>query len=123
MRDKQCDSSNLLFALSTMMEHDTIKELRRKLQTAETRAEEEQRRREKAETRAKQKQRERNDEQRRREEAETIAQPARPKTFTEYLEACHKLSLAIEVVADRTLTTQDDTANPTSKLFPQHILP
>ncbi|KAI3547767.1 hypothetical protein CABS03_15204 [Colletotrichum abscissum] len=65
----------------------------------------------------------RNEEQRRREQAEELAKAAQPQTLPYYLASCHSLSLAIEVVTDRTLTTQGDTTNPTGRIFPRRIVP
>jgi hypothetical protein len=48
----------------------------------------------------------REEEQRRREEAEERAGASQPLTLHQYLETCHSLSLAIEVVTDSSLTTQ-----------------
>jgi hypothetical protein len=62
----------------------------------------------------------REEEQRRREEAERIA---RPQTLMPYLEACHSLSLAIDIVTDRSLTTQGDPTNPVGRVYPQRIIP
>ncbi|KAK2052519.1 hypothetical protein LY76DRAFT_630015 [Colletotrichum caudatum] len=56
------------------------------------------------------------EEKHRREEAEG-------RTLQKYLESCHSLSLAIQVVTDRTLTTQGDTTNPTGRIFPRRIIP
>ncbi|PNY19708.1 Uncharacterized protein TCAP_07480 [Tolypocladium capitatum] len=81
---------------------DDIEELRRRLREAESRAEEE---------------------QRRREAAEELAEASRPQTLQQYLEACHSLNLAIQVVNDRSLTTQGDTTNPTGRIFPRRIIP
>jgi hypothetical protein len=63
------------------------------------------------------------EEQRRREEAEEVARASQPQTIEHYLEACHSLSQAIEVVTDRSLTTQGDTTNPVSRIYPQRIIP
>jgi len=63
------------------------------------------------------------EEQRRREEAEDTAEASRPQTLQQYLEACHSLNLAIQVVTDRSLTTQGDTTNPTGRIFPRRIIP
>ncbi|KAJ9634904.1 hypothetical protein H2199_008768 [Coniosporium tulheliwenetii] len=67
--------------------------------------------------------RRREEEQRRREEAEANAEQSQPKTLTEYLAACHDFSIAIEVVTDKTLTTQGDTTEPAGRLFPPRIVP
>lgn len=85
--------------------------------------EEEQRRREEAEKIAEEEQSLRKEEQRRREEAEKLAEESRPQALRQYLEACHSLSLAIQVVTDRSLTTQGDTTNPTGRIFPRRIIP
>ncbi|KAL2193978.1 hypothetical protein P885DRAFT_71775 [Corynascus similis CBS 632.67] len=85
--------------------------------------EEERRRREEAESRASDEQRRREDEQRRREKAEEVAERSQPLRLERYLEACHTLSLAIEVVTDRSLTTQGDTTNPVGRVYPRRILP
>ncbi|KXJ84655.1 hypothetical protein Micbo1qcDRAFT_170061, partial [Microdochium bolleyi] len=77
---------------------------------------EEKRRREEAESRAL-------DEQRRREVAEELATASQPQALQQYLEACHALDLAIQVVTDRSLTTQGDTTNPTGRIFPRRIIP
>jgi hypothetical protein len=63
------------------------------------------------------------EEQRRREEAEELAKASQPQTLQQYLEACHSLSLAIQVVTDRSLTTQGDTTNATGRIFPRRIIP
>ncbi|KAE9565880.1 hypothetical protein CGMCC3_g17941 [Colletotrichum fructicola] len=63
------------------------------------------------------------EEQRRREEAEELAKASQPQTIQAYLAACHSLSLAIQAVTDRSLTTQGDTTNPTGRIFPQRIIP
>ncbi|EPE03243.1 serine threonine protein kinase [Ophiostoma piceae UAMH 11346] len=102
----------------------------RQREEAEGRALEEQRQREEAESRALEEQRQREaaegralDEQLRREEAEDRADASRPLTLQQYLEACHSLSLAIEVITDRSLTTQGDTTNPTGRIYPRRIIP
>ncbi|WQF77010.1 hypothetical protein CDEST_02024 [Colletotrichum destructivum] len=58
----------------------------------------------------------------RREEAEELAITSRPQTLQAYLEACHSFSLAIQVVTDRSLTTQGHTINPTGRVFPRRII-
>ena len=63
------------------------------------------------------------EEQRRREEAEQLAKQSQPQSLQQYLEACHSLNLAIQVVTDPSLTTQGDTTNPTGRIFPQRIIP
>jgi hypothetical protein len=60
------------------------------------------------------------EERRRREEAEIRIQG---QTLQEYLEACHSLSLLIQVVTDKSLTTQGDTTKPAGRLFPRRIVP
>ncbi|KAF6821137.1 hypothetical protein CPLU01_12564 [Colletotrichum plurivorum] len=61
--------------------------------------------------------------ERRRDEAEELTKTSQPQTLQTYLEACHSLSLSIQVVTDRSLTTQGDTTNPTGRIFPQRIIP
>ncbi|KAJ2894395.1 hypothetical protein MKZ38_007561 [Zalerion maritima] len=95
------------FTKTTIM--DDVEELRRLLR-------EEKRRREEAENRAL-------EEQHRREEAEQLAKESQPQTLQQYLEACHSLNLAIQVVTDPSLTTQGDTTNPTGRIFPRQIIP
>ncbi|KAG4255571.1 hypothetical protein BFJ72_g14903 [Fusarium proliferatum] len=68
-------------------------------------------------------QRLREEEQRRREEAEEHADTSRLLTLQQYLEACHSLSLAVEIINDRSLTTQGDTTNPTDRIYPRRIIP
>ena len=85
------------------------KEERRRLEEEQRRREEEQRRRE--------------EEQRRREEAEELAKSSLPLTLQQYLEACHSLDVSVDVVTDRSLTTQGDTTNPTGRIFPRRIIP
>ncbi|KAK5146187.1 hypothetical protein LTR04_001103 [Oleoguttula sp. CCFEE 6159] len=108
---------------SAAMEQDLVAELQQKLKAAEARAEEEQRRREEEQLRRGEAEARAEEEQHRRKEAEARAAEAQPKTITEYLEACHQLSLDIEVVTDRTLTTQGDTTKPAGRLFPRRIVP
>lgn len=86
-----------------------IEELRRLLR-------EEQRLREEAESRA-------SENQRRREDAEELAKASQPQTLQQYLEACLSLNLAIQVVTDRSLTTQGDTTDPVGRIFPRRIIP
>lgn len=116
---------------------DEIEELRKQLQEVRRLREEEQRlyeeekrRREKAESHAlqgqhqrQQEQRLREEEQRRREEAAECAIASQPLALHQYLEICHSLSLAMEIVTDRSLTTQGDTTNPTRQIYPRRIIP
>ena len=116
---------------------DDIEALRRKLLEAENRAleeqhrreeeqrrrEGEQRRREDAEDRALKEQHRREEEQRRREVAEALNTASQPQNLQQYLETCHSLHLAIDVVTDRSLTTQGETTNPTGRIFPRRIVP
>lgn len=102
---------------------DNVEELRRRLQ-------EEQRRREEAESRAVKDQRRRKEAenraleaQRRRDAAEELAVASQPQTLQQYLEACHSLYLAIQVVTDRSLTTQGEATNPAGRIFPRRIIP
>ncbi|KAK3695832.1 hypothetical protein B0T22DRAFT_497680 [Podospora appendiculata] len=85
---------------------DEIAELRRLIAEKDRQLAEEQRRREDAESRAL-------NEQQRRQEAEAKSQS---QTLQPYLESCHSLSLAINVVTDRSLTTQGHTTNPTGRI-------
>lgn len=68
-------------------------------------------------------QRQREEEQRRREEAEEAANTFRPLTLEPYLESCHTLSHAIEVVTDRSLTTQGETTDLVGRVYPRRIIP
>ena len=68
-------------------------------------------------------QRRREEEQRRREAAEADAQQSQPQSLIEFLEACHNLSLSLEVVTDASSTTQGDTTKPAGRPYPQHIRP
>lgn len=79
------------------------------------RREEEQRQREEAEGRA-------SEEQRRREKAEEQAKASQPQTLPQYLDACHSLSLAIDVVTDPSSTTQGDTSLKLSRLNQRTLL-
>jgi len=92
----------------------------RRREEAESRMLHEQHLREEEQRRREEEQRRREEEQRRREEAEKVSQP---QTLEPYLEACHALSLAIEVVTDRSLTTQGDTTNPVGRIYPRRIVP
>jgi hypothetical protein len=94
------------------------------------RREEEQRRREEEQRRREEEQRRREEEQRRREEAEgqalaaqELAKPSQPQTLQQYLEACHSLSLAIQVVTNRTLSTQGEPTKPAGRIYPRRIIP
>ena len=92
---------------------EEIEELRRLLREEQRLREEEQRQREE----------ERKVEQRRLEEAEELAKTSLPLPLQQYLEACHSLDLAVDVVTDRSLRTQGDTTNPTGRTFPRRIVP
>ncbi|KAK1637271.1 hypothetical protein BDP81DRAFT_427086 [Colletotrichum phormii] len=63
------------------------------------------------------------EEQCRRREAEELTKASQPQTLQAYLEACHSLSLAVQIVTDRSLTTKGDTTNPTGRIFPRRIIP
>ncbi|KAI3333812.1 hypothetical protein F4824DRAFT_490725 [Ustulina deusta] len=52
-----------------------------------------------------------------------LAEEQRRRDLEQYLESCHLLSLAINVVTDRSLTTQGETTNPTGRVFPRKIIP
>ncbi|KAI1325805.1 hypothetical protein F5Y16DRAFT_376790 [Xylariaceae sp. FL0255] len=79
--------------------------------------------REEADRKREEEQRRREEEQRRRESAERRAEGSQPQTLQQYLEACHSLSLAIQVETDRSSTTQGEPTNPTGRIFPRRILP
>ncbi|KAB5560312.1 hypothetical protein GE09DRAFT_1173007 [Coniochaeta sp. 2T2.1] len=89
---------------------DEIAELRKALQEEQRRREEEQRRRE-------EEQRRREEEQRRREEAEALAEASQPQALQPYLGLCHSLNLSIQVLTDRSSTTQGDTTTPTEEIW------
>ncbi|KFY19664.1 hypothetical protein V493_07870, partial [Pseudogymnoascus sp. VKM F-4281 (FW-2241)] len=84
-----------------------------KSKEAEARAEEEQQKSKQAEARAQ-------EEQRRREAAEAESQP---KNLIEYLETCHRFSLALKVITDKSLSTKGDATVPTGRPFPRRIVP
>ncbi|KAF1814806.1 hypothetical protein P152DRAFT_430801 [Eremomyces bilateralis CBS 781.70] len=68
-------------------------------------------------------QRQREEEQRGRKAAEELATTSQPQTLQQYLETCHSVYLAIQVVTNRSLTTQGETTNPTGRIFPRQIIP
>ncbi|KAK0639601.1 hypothetical protein B0T16DRAFT_246376 [Cercophora newfieldiana] len=112
------------------MADNEIARLQQALAEAERRTSEQQRLREAAERRALDEQRRREEEQcrreeqqHRREEAEEVVKTSQLQTLTSYLEACHALNLGIEVVTDRSLTTQGDTTNPAGRIYPRRIIP
>ena len=98
--------------LGSVMENE-IQRLRESLAAAQALVVEEQRLRE-------EEQRRREEEQRRREAAEEVL---KLRTLEPYLESCHRLSLAIKPVTDRSLTTQGETTNPSGRIYPQRIAP
>ena len=63
------------------------------------------------------------EDQHRREAAEALTTASQPQSLQQYLETCHSLQLAIEVVTDQSLTTQGETTNPTGQIFPRQIIP
>ncbi|KAI0400705.1 hypothetical protein F4802DRAFT_609898 [Xylaria palmicola] len=73
--------------------------------------------------RRKEEQRRRKEEQRRRKEEEERNKKSRPQALPQYLETCHSLSLAVQVVTEKSLTTQGDTTNPTGRIYPRRIVP
>ena len=112
------------------MEHDDITQLRRLLFESERRREEADRQREEADRQREEADRQRGEAERQREEADrlreeavVVAAAARPQAIADYLEACHQLSLAIDIVTDKSLTTQGEPTKPTGRKFPQHIIP
>ncbi|ROT39292.1 hypothetical protein SODALDRAFT_339678 [Sodiomyces alkalinus F11] len=60
---------------------------------------------------------------RRREEAEKTAAASQPQPLQQYLEACHSLDRTIQVITDRSLSTQGDATNPTGRIYPRRIVP
>ncbi|KAK5651304.1 hypothetical protein OQA88_12648 [Cercophora sp. LCS_1] len=104
-------------------EQRRCKDERRQRKDERRQHKDERRRREAAECRALDEQHQREEEQRRREKAEEAAKTSQPQTLASYLEACNALSLAIEVVTDRFLTTQGNTTNPTGRIYPRRIIP
>ncbi|KAG7001596.1 hypothetical protein FocnCong_v011417 [Fusarium oxysporum f. sp. conglutinans] len=58
-----------------------------------------------------------------REAAEKRASASQPLSLNSYLETCHTLRLSIDVITDRSLTTQGDTTNPTGRFYPRRIVP
>lgn len=99
---------------------DEIEEVRRLLREEQRLRDEERRQREEE---RKEERRRLEEEQRRREEAEELAKSSLPLTLQQYLEACHSLDVSVNVVTDRSLTTQGDTTNPTGRIFPRRIIP
>ena len=83
------------------------------LQEGQRRLKEEQQRREEGERRLE-------EERQRREQVEATAQSS---ILSEFLEQCHDLHTSIEVVTDKSLTTQGDVTNPDNRLYPKRILP
>ncbi|CAG9954330.1 unnamed protein product [Clonostachys rosea f. rosea IK726] len=80
-------------------------------------------RREAAELNAQHERQQREEEQQRRREAEERASASQPLPLQQYLETCHSLSLAVEAVTDRSLTTQGDVTGPSSRIYPRHVIP
>lgn len=95
---------------------DEIEQLKEQLR-------QQQRLREAAESSAFEERQQRLEEQRRREEAEQRASASLPSTLHQYLQICHSLDSSLKVVADRSLTTQGETTNPTGRLYPRRIVP
>ncbi|KAK3363507.1 hypothetical protein B0T25DRAFT_562517 [Lasiosphaeria hispida] len=102
--------------LQAIVVDDEITRLKQALAEAESRREAAECRREEAETRAL-------EEQRLRKEAEDAAKPLQLLQFGPYLDACHSLGHAIEVVTDPSSTTQGDTTNPAGRICPRRIVP
>ena len=106
---------------------ERIVQLERQLQDEEARREQAEARRQEAEARQQEAEARQQEAEARRQEAEAraaiIAQSTSQKDLYEYIQACHELSLAVEVVTDRTLTTQGNTTNPAGRLYPQRIIP
>jgi hypothetical protein len=115
------------------MSQEELNELRKRLEEAERRQEEEQQRREEAERRQEEEQQRREEaerrqqeERRRREEAEQnlnleILQ-TRNTTLPEFLDACHEhLFLGLTIQKDKKSSTKGDPANADRKLRPSRI--
>ncbi|KAI0525812.1 hypothetical protein F5B22DRAFT_587847 [Xylaria bambusicola] len=102
---------------------DEVARLRTLLEAAEKRSAEEQRRREEEQRRRENAEELAKEEQRKRKEEEKRNEKSRPQALPQYLEACHSLSLAIQVVTEKSLTTQGDTTNPTGRIYPRRIVP
>ncbi|OJD28258.1 hypothetical protein ACJ73_00337 [Blastomyces percursus] len=77
--------------------------------------------REKAEPEVRSERRRREEEQRRREEAEALAASSESSTLPLFLQACHKLLVAIEIVRDPTRTTRGAVTRPTNRRVPSRI--
>ncbi|KAJ4353168.1 hypothetical protein N0V95_003597 [Ascochyta clinopodiicola] len=99
---------------------EELEKLRQQLREAEARAsaeklqrKEEQRRREEAEAQVA-------EEQRRREKAEAVTVSS---NLAEFLQGCHEMSRSINIVTDRSLTTQGDVTKPAGRLYPRRIIP
>lgn len=99
------------------MEADIAK-LREQLRAAESRALEEQRQREEEQHRRETAESRVLEQQHQREAAEQRASASLPSTLHQYLEICHSLHLSLQVVTDRSLTTQGETTNPTGRILP-----
>ncbi|PWI65461.1 hypothetical protein PCL_07062 [Purpureocillium lilacinum] len=98
------------------MDEDEATRLLRLLEEAKTQLSQERQRREEAD-------RQREEANRQRENAEAAASAARPQTVPDYLAACHQLSLGIDIVTDKSLTTQGEPTKPAGRKFPQQIIP
>ena len=98
-------------------------EEQRRREEEQRRREEEQRRREEEQRRREEEQRRREEEQHQRKKAEELVKASQPQTLQQYMEACHSLSLAIQVVIDPSSTTKGEPVRPTGRLFPERILP
>lgn len=62
--------------------------------------------------------------QRRREQVERCVIPSQPLALVQYLEKCHSLSLAREIVTDRPPTSRGEAApSQTGRIYPRRIIP
>ena len=104
-------------------EQQRREEERQRREEERQRREEADRQREEADRQREEADRQREEADRQREEAVAVAAAARPQTIPDYLEACHQLSLAIDIVTDKTLTTQGEPTKPAGRKFPQQIIP
>ncbi|KAI1844027.1 hypothetical protein JX265_014122, partial [Neoarthrinium moseri] len=95
-----------------MADNLELAELRRKLAEEQRLRLEAEQQRQAAEDGRKAAEHQRNAAEARRKVAEDLAMASQPQNLESYLESCHSLSLAIDVVTDRSLTTQGEVTNP-----------
>jgi hypothetical protein len=106
---------------------ESIEQLRQLIREQQHQIEEEQRQREEAESRALEEQRQREKAENRaleiQHQLEESKEITRPQTLKQYLEACHSLSLAIQVVTKSSFVTRGNAADPTGRIYPRQIIP